>query len=56
MQALMGHATMETTLQVYTHVSNQMERDAVDAAFGGVFGFHAGLVRDGGHNSRSKAV
>lgn len=56
MQALMGHATMETTLQVYTHVSNQMERDAVDAAFGGVFGFRAGLVRDGGQNCRSKAV
>lgn len=45
MQALMGHASMETTLQVYTHVSNQMERDAVDASFGGVFGFRAGLVR-----------
>lgn len=56
MQSLMGHASMGTTLRVYTHVSNQMERDAVDAAFGGVFGFRAGVVRGDGQNSRSKAI
>ena len=34
MQSLAGHSSMRVTLEIYTHVSMDMERDAVDAAFG----------------------
>lgn len=34
MQRLAGHSTMRVTLEIYTHVSVDMERDAVKRAFG----------------------
>lgn len=50
---------LPVALPDYTHVSSAMERDAVDAAFGGVFGpgagFHASPVRQVNDLRRSKA-
>lgn len=34
MQSLAGHSSMRVTMEIYTHISMDMERDAVDAAFG----------------------
>ena len=33
MQTLAGHATLSITMQVYTHVSDEMQRQAIDSAF-----------------------